>query len=218
MPAVKKSTAKKKAVSKKAPAAKRKATPASTRKAATASRTALTKQLREDLKASREALRRANAAAKEEIKLAREAAKAEVALVKEQLNAALKREQQLMKIAEQKAKMMLSAGERWEKEQIKKLQKMMSGKPTRKKKAASLCIKKRPARAVFHFRASALDMTLTPRLIRYYQIPFHNSARRSPSASTAAPLPPWHWSSWFRQGGETFPASTAQRDRSRPAR
>jgi hypothetical protein len=33
--------------------------------------------------------------------------------------------------------MMLAAGERWEKEQVKKLQKMVAGKPARKKKAAT---------------------------------------------------------------------------------
>ena len=84
--------------------------------AATRTRHELTKQLREDLRATK-------AAAREELKLAKSAAKAEIALLKEQLKAAQKREQALLKLAEEKAKLMWKTGEQWEKKQMAKIKK-----------------------------------------------------------------------------------------------
>lgn len=137
MPGVKKATAKKKSIRKKTATrrtVKKTTKSAALRKQANASRKALTAKLREDLKATKAALRDAKNAAKEEIKLTREAAKSEIAVLKVQLNAALKREQELMKIAQNKAKMMLEAGEKWEKAQMKKLQKLTGKKPARRKR------------------------------------------------------------------------------------
>jgi hypothetical protein len=114
---------KKKAVSKKKAARKKRTSVSARKSVATKTRNNLTKQLREDLRASKAALRAANAAAREELKLTRQAAKAEVALLKEQLAAAHKREQALLKVSEQKVKMMWKAGEQWEKKQLAKIQK-----------------------------------------------------------------------------------------------
>ena len=85
---------------------------------ATRKRNELTKQLRADLKASKETLRVANAASKAEIKV-----------LKDQLNAVLKREKALLKVSEQKAKIMWKAAEQWEKKQVAKIQKMFNKAP-----------------------------------------------------------------------------------------
>ena len=76
-------------------------------------------------------MKAAKAAAKEELRLAKDAAKAEIAVLKDDLNAALKRERELVKISENKIKAMVSAGEKWERQQMNKLKKMMARKKTR---------------------------------------------------------------------------------------
>ena len=62
------------------------------------------------------------------MKLARAAARAEIDLLNENLRAALKREQALLKLGEKKAKMMLAAGQRWEKQQVAKIRKLVGKK------------------------------------------------------------------------------------------
>ncbi len=89
--------------------------------AATHSRNELAARLKEDLKATKEALKAANSAAREEIRLAKAAAKAEIAVLKDQLMAARKREQALLKLGKLKAKAMWKAGEEWEKKQMANL-------------------------------------------------------------------------------------------------
>jgi hypothetical protein len=137
MPATKKSTAKKKAVArktadkkvvvkkkavaKKATVKKKKSLPK--KKVAANSRQELMKKLREDLKAGKAALSQAKSAAK-----------AEFDVINEKLKASLKREQALLKLGEQKAKMMLAAGQRWEKEQVAKIKKLVGKKPSKAKK------------------------------------------------------------------------------------
>ena len=106
---------------------------ASKRKLASASRQALLKKLRADLKETKSTLRGARQAAKQEIQLAKAAAKAEIDLLNERLKNALKRENALLKLGEQKAKMMLSAGQRWEKQQLAKIRNL-AGKATAKSK------------------------------------------------------------------------------------
>ena len=114
-----KKTAKKK-TAKKTPARK---TTAGNRRAAAASRKALIKKLRADLRTARAALSRARVVAAEELRLVRAAAGDEAAVLRDQLNKAMKREKELRKISEQKAKKMLAAGEAWEKKQLAKLKK-----------------------------------------------------------------------------------------------
>ena len=55
-------------------------------------------------------------------------ARAEIDLLNENLRAALKREQALLKLGEKKAKMMLAAGQRWEKQQVAKIRKLVGKK------------------------------------------------------------------------------------------
>ena len=119
------------AIKKKTAAKKRSSTAkASHKRTATRTRNDLTKQLRADLKATRETLRAANAAAREELKLAKAAAKAEITVLKDQLNAVMKREKALRKISEEKAKMMWKAGEQWEKKQMAKIKKTFRKAPS----------------------------------------------------------------------------------------
>ena len=120
---------KKKVASKKKASTKKRSTTAAHKRSATKKRNDLAKQLRADLKASRETLRGATAAAREELKLAKAAAKAEIAVLKDQLAAVMKREQALRKVSEQKAKMMWKAGEQWEKKQVAKIQKAFRKAP-----------------------------------------------------------------------------------------
>ncbi|MCP4390210.1 MAG: hypothetical protein GY802_18095 [Gammaproteobacteria bacterium] len=49
-------------------------------------------------------------------------------MLNENLKAALKREQALLKLGEKKARMMLAAGQRWEKQQISKIRKLTAKK------------------------------------------------------------------------------------------
>ena len=91
-------------------------------KKAAAKRSALANKIQQDLKATKETL-----------KAVKESAKAEVAVLKDQLNAAMKREAELMKIAEKKVHAMVSAGEKWEKEQLAILKKMANKSKARKK-------------------------------------------------------------------------------------
>ncbi|MFV1993382.1 MAG: hypothetical protein ACC635_05710, partial [Acidiferrobacterales bacterium] len=102
----KKVTSNKKTTTKKSPAANRK-------KKAADNRSALLAKLKQDLAATRVALKAANKGAREEIKLARSVAKAEVAVLKDQLNVALKQEKALRTMAENKAKILWAAGQRW---------------------------------------------------------------------------------------------------------
>ncbi len=115
----KKKTAKKKTAKKKSPVRKKSA--ASHRKAAATSRKALTSKLKKDMGATIRSLKAASIIAAEELKLVRAAAKDEIAVLKDQLAVALKREREFSRISEQKAKQMLIAGERWEKQQLAKL-------------------------------------------------------------------------------------------------
>jgi len=112
----------------------RKKSPAANRKAAASKRNALIARLKTDLKATKEALQAATKGARIEIKLTRSATKAEIAVLKDQLAAARKREQALAKLGEKKARMMLAAGERWEREQLVKIRKMVE--KTRRKVGA----------------------------------------------------------------------------------
>ena len=98
--------------------AKKRSTTTTHKAAATRSRNELAARLKEDLKATKQALKAANSAAREELKLARAAAKAEIAVLKDQLAVARKREQELLKLGELKAKAMWKAGEEWEKKQM----------------------------------------------------------------------------------------------------
>jgi len=66
--------------------------------------------------------------------LAKAAAKAEIDVLNDNLKAALKREQALLKMGEKKAKMMMAAGQRWEKQQLAKIRKL-AAKGMRKTKA-----------------------------------------------------------------------------------
>ena len=56
------------------------------------------------------------------------AAKAEIDVLSENLKVALKREQAMVKVGEQKVKMMLAAGQRWEKQQLAKIKKLVAKK------------------------------------------------------------------------------------------
>ena len=94
---------------------------ATNRKAASAKRNELTNKLREDIKTT-----------KKTFNTFKVAAKAEVAVLRDELKAALKREKELMKMGENKIRMMLSAGEKWEKQQINKIKKMTTGKKRKK--------------------------------------------------------------------------------------
>ena len=96
---------------------------------ATRKRNDLTKQLRADLKATKEALQAAKASARKEVKLAKAAAKAEVTVLKDQLNSVIRREKALLRVAEQKTIMMVKAAEQWEKQQLAKIQKMFKKVP-----------------------------------------------------------------------------------------
>lgn len=95
----------------------------------TRKRNELTKQLREDLKETKAAMRLARISAREEIKLAKAAAKAEIAVLKDQLASVMKREKALLQVGENKTKMMLKAAEQWEKKQVTKIQKMFKRTP-----------------------------------------------------------------------------------------
>ena len=128
----KKKTAKKKTAKKKSPVRKKSA--ASHRKAAATSRKALTSKLKKDMGATIRSLKAASIIAAEELKLVRDAAKDEIAVLKDQLAAALKRERELSRISEQKAKQMLIAGERWEKQQLAKLKQAAAKAKKRLKK------------------------------------------------------------------------------------
>lgn len=126
----KKKASKKTAVRKKAAVKKktttRKKTSSTNRKAAATSRHALTDRLKQDLKATKEALNIARIAAREELKLVRIAARDEIAVLKDQLTAGLKREKELVKISEKKARKMLAAGGGWEKKQLARIKKAVS--------------------------------------------------------------------------------------------
>jgi hypothetical protein len=61
-------------------------------------------------------------------------ARAKIDLLNDNLKSALKREQSLLKLGEQKAKMMLAAGQRWEKEQVAKIRKLAKKKSTKTSK------------------------------------------------------------------------------------
>ena len=93
---------------------------------ATRSRHELTKRLKADLKAAKEALKAANQAARKELQLTKAAAKAEIAVLKDHLQHAHKREQALVKLGERKAKEMLKAGEQWERKQMAKIKSIKS--------------------------------------------------------------------------------------------
>ena len=64
--------------------------------------------------------------------LANEAAKAELTVIKDELKLALKREQELMKMGEDKIRMMVTAGQKWEKQQMAKIKKMTATKKRKK--------------------------------------------------------------------------------------
>ena len=113
---------KKVSATKKAPA--RAQTAAARRKDAGAKMHALTAKLTQDLESTSAALRAARAAAREEIELARAAGQAEATVLKDQLKEALKREQALIKLGQNKAKIMLAAGEQWEKKQLARIRKI----------------------------------------------------------------------------------------------
>lgn len=123
-------TAKKKTSSKKKTASNKKTTTkksaaANRKKKAADKRGALVAKLKQDLAATRVALGAAKKGAREEIKLARSAAKAEVAVLKDQLNVALKQQKAIRSMAEEKAKILWAAGQKWEKEQLAKIRKMV---------------------------------------------------------------------------------------------
>ncbi len=114
----KKVTGKKKTTSKKSAAAGRK-------KKAADNRSALVTKLKQDLAATKKALQAVQKGARVEIKLAKSVAKTEVAVLKDQLNQALKQEKALRTMAEKKAKILWAAGQKWEKEQLAKIRKMV---------------------------------------------------------------------------------------------
>jgi len=114
----KKVTGKKKTTSKKSAAAGRK-------KKAADNRSALVTKLKQDLTATKKALQAVQKGARVEIKLAKSVAKTEVAVLKDQLNQALKQEKALRTMAEKKAKILWAAGQKWEKEQLAKIRKMV---------------------------------------------------------------------------------------------
>ena len=114
--------------SKKKMVRKKRSSTSAHKSAATRTRHDLTKKLKEDLKATREALKSARAAAREELMLTKAAAKAEIAVLKDHLQAAQKREQAIVKLAEQKAKMMWQTSAQWEKKQLAKIQKLFKPK------------------------------------------------------------------------------------------
>ena len=87
------------------------------RKAAADKRNALVKQLRQDLKDSRDTLKAVKASAKAEVKV-----------LKDELKAALKRERELVKLGEKKISMMFTAGEKWERKQVAKIKKIVAKK------------------------------------------------------------------------------------------
>ena len=104
----KKTSVRKKPVARKKTAAKkktsvRKKTSVKHLESAATSRHALTDRLKKDLKATKQVLSDAKAAASEEIKLAKVVAKNEIAVLKDQLAAALKREKELVKLSKLKA-------------------------------------------------------------------------------------------------------------------
>lgn len=115
--------------SKKKASTKKRSSKAAHKGAATRTRNDLNRKLKEDLKATKEALRAAKTAAREEIRLAKAAAKAEIAVLKDQLAAVMKREKALLKVSEQKATMMWKAAEKWEKQQVAKINKMFKTAP-----------------------------------------------------------------------------------------
>lgn len=96
------------------------------RRSATSSRQALVSQLRQDLKATKEALTSVKMTARKELKLAKKAAKDEIAVVKDQLAGVLKREKALIKMSQIKTSKMIAAGEHWEKKQLHKIKKLTS--------------------------------------------------------------------------------------------
>lgn len=102
---------------KKKAARKRRSASTSHRKAAAAKRDSLVKQLRQDLKDSRDTL-----------KAARASAKAEITVLKDELKAALRRERELVKLGQKKISMMVAAGEKWERKQVSKIRKIVARK------------------------------------------------------------------------------------------
>lgn len=133
----KKGAAVKKGVSAKKRVVK-KAASTTSRKEANVKRAALAAKLRAELKATKALLKAAKESAKAEVKAARDAANAEVTAMKVQLVGALKREKELVALGEKKAQMMLAAGARWEKAQLKKIEKLGTSvrKRVSKKKAS----------------------------------------------------------------------------------
>lgn len=85
------------------------------RKAAADNRNTLVKQLRQDLRDAKDTLKAATASAK-----------AEMAVLKDELKAALIRERELVKLGEKKISMMVSAGEKWERQQVAKIRKIVA--------------------------------------------------------------------------------------------
>jgi len=120
----KRGTRKKTIVKKKAAGRKDKVT--ANRINATSSRQALLSQLRRDLKATKEALKSVKMTTRKELKLAKKAAKDEIAVLKDQLAGVLKREKALIKMSQNKTREMIAAGERWEKQQLHKINKLTS--------------------------------------------------------------------------------------------
>ncbi len=121
----KKKVTRKKKTAKKTPARKAvsKQTPATRRKAAAKSRQALTKKLKADLKVARAALKVATATASDELKLFKVVAIDEIAVLKDKYAKALKQEQKLSKLSKKKAKKLIVAGGKWEKQQLAKIKK-----------------------------------------------------------------------------------------------
>ncbi|MDH5735773.1 MAG: hypothetical protein OEY87_06585 [Gammaproteobacteria bacterium] len=117
------SSAKKKTAPKRKASVKKSAATTNLKKAAD-KRAILANKLRADLKATRDTL-----------KAVKDSARAEITVLKDQLSAAMKREAELLKIGESKVRAMVAAGEKWEKKQIAKIQKM-AGKSKPKKKPA----------------------------------------------------------------------------------
>ena len=100
---------------KKKAARKRRSAGAPHRKAAADKRNSLVKQLRQDLKDTKQTL-----------KIARASAKAEITVLNDELKAALKRERELVKLGKKKISMMVAAGEKWERKQVSKIRRIVA--------------------------------------------------------------------------------------------
>lgn len=122
--AKKKTSVKKKVTGNKKTTSKKSAT-ANRKKKAADNRSALVTKLKQDLAATKKALQAAQKGARVEIKLVKSVAKTEVAVLKDQLNLALIQEKALRTMAEKKAKILWAAGQKWEKEQLAKIRKMV---------------------------------------------------------------------------------------------